>query len=1277
LRGTLKGVKANETFDQWTKAGNSFRGSLQKGWITGKVLTDTLSQFTGDLTDAQLKAQGYNKTQIAQIQELAKTASGAATHIKTLSQLQDALKEEVATAYGAIFKTIFGDINGATKLFSGIHTVVENALTVPIYALNTLLQKVSALGGRAKAIDAFKNAFHALSAVIKPIKDAFREIFPPATAKSITAMITRFDEFTKRLTVSAGTADKIKRTFAGLFAIFDIARQVVSGVVHAILDLFGAISTGAGSGLLNITANIGDMIVSFDKALKSGGALRDFFKNIGGILAVPLRMLGDFASALGSLFGGFHAGDARGVTSLLDRINTKLEAVRNSANGIGDWFSGLMTKIKPGLQAVVNAFSHLGEAIARGLNSQAFGNILKTVQVGLLGGLVLMIKKFFSKGINVDIGGGLFGKAGEVLEGVTKNLKAMQLQLKAKTLLEIASALGILVLSIVALSAVNPAKIADSLKAMAVGFGELLASFALLSKMSGAAGLVKMPVMAASLNLLATSIAILAGAVRLLAGLSWEELKKGLSAVGILLAEVSAAAMIISRNSGSMIAAGIGITAMAVALNILFLAVKEFSTLKWQELVHGLAGVGGALAAVALGIRLMPKGMVATGIGLLAIAAALNGIYLAVKQFSTLNWKDMAKGLAGVAGSLVAIALGMHLMPKGMLLQAAALAALAGSLILIEKVMVSMAKLSWGTIAHGLGAIAATLGILAIALNVMDGALPGAAALAIAAGSLRLLLPVVQGLGKQSWGEIAKGLLTLAGSLTILILAGAGAELVLPGLIALSVASLAIGAGMALAGVGVGALAAGLSLLAATGSAGIAVLIGAITAVIAKIPAIAVAFAQGIVDVLLIIGKNGPAIVTALGTIMASLLTVVIKNAPLLAHAFEVLIEQALAVIVKEAPKIIDAGFRILMDLLSGIQKNIGRITTTVANIIVNFLNALAKNMPRIINAGVNLLTRLLVGIASALGRMPGIAFQVVGAFISSLFHNNGRIVSAGISMLGRLVSGIASAIGRMASAAGSAIGHFVSGISKGAGSLVSAGSRMVGRLASGIASGIRQAASTAYNLAKDIGSSIVSGILDGVKGLASSLTSKLKGAVGGAIHSVGSVLHIGGPSMLFSDEVGKPIVWGISHGIDNNAKMITNSVKGVAKGTVAAFTESLAGLPDALGNMDQLTPTITPVLDLSSVQKDATKISGLVAPNALAVSTSFQSASAISADQQAATAATSATAAAAMPPVTVKFEQTNNSPKALSTTEIYRQTNNQLSQFKAALKIPIPQVPQ
>lgn len=72
--GTLKNA-GNMTFEEWTKSYKPFRETLADGWLTGKVLTKTLEKFTGDLSDEQLREQGYTEEQIASIQKLAQTAN--------------------------------------------------------------------------------------------------------------------------------------------------------------------------------------------------------------------------------------------------------------------------------------------------------------------------------------------------------------------------------------------------------------------------------------------------------------------------------------------------------------------------------------------------------------------------------------------------------------------------------------------------------------------------------------------------------------------------------------------------------------------------------------------------------------------------------------------------------------------------------------------------------------------------------------------------------------------------------------------------------------------------------------------------------------------------------------------------------------------------------------------------------------------------------------------------------------------------------------------------
>ena len=53
--------------DSMIKKEGSFRETLSSGWLSSEILTETLSKFTGDLTDAQLKSMGYTEDQIVEI----------------------------------------------------------------------------------------------------------------------------------------------------------------------------------------------------------------------------------------------------------------------------------------------------------------------------------------------------------------------------------------------------------------------------------------------------------------------------------------------------------------------------------------------------------------------------------------------------------------------------------------------------------------------------------------------------------------------------------------------------------------------------------------------------------------------------------------------------------------------------------------------------------------------------------------------------------------------------------------------------------------------------------------------------------------------------------------------------------------------------------------------------------------------------------------------------------------------------------------------------------
>ena len=88
--------------------------------------------------------------------------------------------------------------------------------------------------------------------------------------------------------------------------------------------------------------------------------------------------------------------------------------------------------------------------------------------------------------------------------------------------------------------------------------------------------------------------------------------------------------------------------------------------------------------------------------------------------------------------------------------------------------------------------------------------------------------------------------------------------------------------------------------------------------------------------------------------------------------------------------------------------------------------------------------------------------------------------------------------------------------------------------------------------------------------------------------------------------------------------------------------------------------PTIRPVLDLSNVEIGVTRLNSMLGTShAIAISNSMAS-SAKKLQNGAGTSTGSAV---------VNYVQNNYSPKALSATEIYRQTNTQLASVKEVLK--------
>lgn len=286
LKRTAKAQGKN--VDAMIKKYGSFRESLSKGgWLTTKVLTDTLKQFSGDVSKKELIAQGYTKKQIKEIMDMAKTAEDAATKVKTFSQLMDTLAEAVQSGWTESWQYILGDFTEAKTMWTSVSDTLGAFIQKSADARNSMLKFWHDAGGRTALMKSFSNVFKAVLAVIKPIHDAFRDVFPPSTGKGLVSFSKGLEKLTEKLIISKKTSDKLGETFKQGFMLIAKAIKFVKSllkglepIVKVLEKIGGLLLTKVSQGILAATAAIGKYVNKAVDWIKSNKTIMDAVEKI-------------------------------------------------------------------------------------------------------------------------------------------------------------------------------------------------------------------------------------------------------------------------------------------------------------------------------------------------------------------------------------------------------------------------------------------------------------------------------------------------------------------------------------------------------------------------------------------------------------------------------------------------------------------------------------------------------------------------------------------------------------------------------------------------------------------------------------------------------------------------------------------------------------------------------------------------------------------------------------------------------------------------------------
>lgn len=946
--GTLtRNAKGNlQTVEGTEVTYKNFTASLQDQWLTAEALTKTLERYADENTD------------------VGKRAYKAAKDVKSFSMMVTTLKAAMGTGWTDTFDIIVGDLPEATKMWTQVTDVIGAAIGRSADARNKLLKDWDKLGGRTSLIAGIGNAFEALMSVVRPLQDAFREIFPRQTAEGLFAATVAMQNFFMNLKIGADTAENLKRTFAGLFAVFGIVFEIVKQVVSTIFDLVGAFTEG-GSGVLEFTGNMGDFLVQVHKALVEGGSLADFFNRMKDILRVPINLIRDAGKYIGRLFTSFDNDKGAEFTDALDKIGERLTPIQKLVRRVGDAFRNLGDYFSNAGSKIADALSGIGDAVAKAFTAQNFSQVLDTLNTGLLAAIAYSIKRFFAGGISINAGSGFLGGLREAVAELTDVMEAMQMKLKAQALLAIAGAIALLTASIVVLSMIDSGALTKAIAAMGAGFAVLIAGMIKLEQGSSILGTLKLSSLARSMVLIGGALLLVATAMKIFASMSAGDTFQGLFALGGSLTAIAGAMRLMPKG---MIGQAAALTILGVALNAIAVAMKIFGTMDYAEIARGIVALAGSLVVISGAMRLMPNNMVMQAAALILVGGALNMIAAAMKIFGTMSYDDIARGLVALGGAMIIVAGAMQLMPNGvnMLLQAVALNAVAIAIGVLAGAVMLMGSMGWDEIAKGLFTLGGSLVILAAGLFLMTGSLMGSAALLVAAGALAILTPVLVTLGNMSWQSIVTGLLALVGVFTVLGLAGLVLTPVVPTILGLAAAIALLGVGVALVGAGVMLFSMGLSILVGVLKTSGDTLISWAKSLIHMIPMTIKAIGKGLVELVKIVGRSGKAFYQAFSAIIGAGLDALIENTPKIGKAFTVLITTGLKVLRKIIPDFVETGLELIEKFLTSIRDHIGDIVRLAGDIIVEFINGIADKLPDIIDAGFKLVISFMNGIGDA-----------------------------------------------------------------------------------------------------------------------------------------------------------------------------------------------------------------------------------------------------------------------------------------------------------------------
>ena len=775
-------------------------------------------------------------------------------------------------------------------------------------------------------------------------------------------------------------------------ALWTAVKVIAGGIADAVGTMMGTLAEKLGnadfSGVLDILNSIavGGIALSVSKFLKS---VTEPLEGLNGVLEGVTGILDGVRGCFEAYQTNLKAGTLLKIGAAIALLAGSIVAISLIDSDKLSASLGAITVLFANLLGAMAIFNKISSDTGK-VSKACTAMIAMSVAVSILAGALKKVSDLDWG----ELARGLVGIAGltTIVVASSKAMASSQKQVMkgATSLIIFGAAIKILASACEDLSKLQWDELGRGLTGVGVLFAEI-AVFLRVAKFNG-----KMISTATGIVILSAAMKVLASACKDFGQMEWSEIGKGLAGIGGLLAELAVFTNL-AGNAKHVMSTGVALIAIGAAMKIFASAVKDFGQLQWDEIGRGLTAMGGALAEVAIAVNLMPKNMIGIGTGLVIVGGALETIANCMSKFGGMQWEEIGRGLTVMGGALAELAISLNFM-KGTLGGSAALLVASGALAVLAPVLSILGALSWEAIAKGLISIAGAFTIIGVAGAVLTPLVPTILALSgafalIGVGVLTIgagLLAAGTGLSALAIGFTALATAGAAGATAIV----AALTVIVTGIAGLIPAVLTkVGEGIiAICKV----IAAGAP---AIGEAVKAVVLTLIDVFVSCVPQLADGALQLVVGVLAALVTYTPQIVDLAFKFLIGILDGIASNLPSLIKAGVDVLVAFFAGIV-DALRGIDTGALLKgiagIGLLSAIMLALSATASLVPGAMVGILGmgAVVAEMALVL-AAVGLLSKLpglswligeggklLQGIGTAIGQFVG---GIVGGFMSGV----------------------------------------------------------------------------------------------------------------------------------------------------------------------------------------------------------------------------------------------------------------------------------------------------